>query len=266
MTPLPTVLLHVGADYKTPVAGARQNAGIHTWLLDMHPVAGARTQFTDAGFRVGESFTDPAGGITITVTAMDAQKATVQVDMPNSAGTGPVCLDGTAFDPAASTSCSATVVGTDAGPPVIIDAGGVVTGAGGARADAGRDAATADAGRGGAGGAAGATGVGGDTPIGIGAGGTVLGDGSLGAAGEFVVPNPDGSTGGPMAGAAQDAAAPAASSPGAENPVQGGCGCRVGADTGRGNRAGLGAGMVLFAALIGARRRGSRCGRKTANV
>ncbi len=105
----PTVLLHVAGDYP-----AKGKAGLRPWLLDMHP--GGTAGVNDAGFKVGETFTDPAGGLTITVQSMDADKAVVKVDIDN--GTGdPTCLDGTTLDP--PTGPIKCVGGGDAGAPTV---------------------------------------------------------------------------------------------------------------------------------------------------
>ncbi len=90
----PTVLIHVADDLHS-----RTQRGVHTYLLDMTPTTAGRTGFTDAGLAVGKTFTDPAGGLSITVQEASANGATIVVDMPGAAGDGPTCLDGTAFSP-----------------------------------------------------------------------------------------------------------------------------------------------------------------------
>jgi hypothetical protein len=108
----PTVLLHVAGDYP-----AKGKAGLRPWLLDMHP--GGTAGVNDAGFKVGETFTDPAGGLSITLQSMDADKAVIKVEIDN--GTGdPTCLDGTTLDP--PTGPIKCVGGGDAGAPEV-DAG-----------------------------------------------------------------------------------------------------------------------------------------------
>jgi hypothetical protein len=108
----PTVLLHVAGDY--PPKG---KAGLRPWLLDMHP--GGNAGVNDAGFKVGETFTDPAGGLSITLQSMDDDKAVIKVDIDNGSG-DPTCLDGTTLDPPAGPiQCSG---GGDAGVPEV-DAG-----------------------------------------------------------------------------------------------------------------------------------------------
>lgn len=118
----PTVLVRVAEDFRD-----RMDRGRHTWVLDMEP--STRTQ---EGLAMGKTFTDPAGGVSFTVTAMTMDSATIQVTIPN--GTGPaLCLDDTPFDPMAGAQlkCSGltapggmvtppdvTVPGSDAGMPV----------------------------------------------------------------------------------------------------------------------------------------------------
>jgi hypothetical protein len=108
----PTVLLHVAGDYP-----AKGKAGLRPWLLDMHP--GGTQGVNDAGFKVGETFNDPAGGLSITLQSMDADKAVIKVEIENGEG-DPTCLDGTTLDP--PTGPIKCVGGGDAGAPVV-DAG-----------------------------------------------------------------------------------------------------------------------------------------------
>jgi len=266
----PMVLLHVGADYKTLTTGTRaRNTGVHTWLLDMHPTAGqaANQQFRDAGFKVGETFTDPLGNIAITVSAMDATKATVHVEITNGTG-GPVCLDGTPYV-AGATMCGppATSAG-DGGGTIIVppapDAGSTpVGGTGGARVDAGREAGavtTPEAGASGATGSGGATpgsggaaGTGGATP-GTGGGGGA--GGGMGTAGDVGV----GGTGSPgTAGDGPGQAGSNASTPGVPpGAVQGGCSCRVGANSTSRGGSDVAGGLALLFGLAGTRLRRRR--------
>jgi hypothetical protein len=78
----PTVLVHVGEDYRDSSQGGR-----NTWILDLNPA----TPAVD-GLKQGQAFSDPAGGVSFTVTALNANFATVQVST-NRAG-APTCLDG----------------------------------------------------------------------------------------------------------------------------------------------------------------------------
>ncbi len=119
----PQVLLHADADIHIDFQ--------HTFLINLNPTT------SNPGFRTGQTFNDPAGGLSITVTAMDAQKATVEVKVTNGSG-APTCLDGTTLAPPGPTTCSGGVMTNDAG---IRDSGG---GAGG-NIEAGRDAQLSDA-------------------------------------------------------------------------------------------------------------------------
>jgi len=260
----PTVLLHVGGNYRT-----QTQSGIHTWILDMHP--GGTQGFNDAGFKTGETFTDPAGGVSFTVTAMDADKATITVDIAN--GTGdPTCLDGT------------TLAGS--GPPTcggggVFDAGlGGTGGAGGAGGSAGSNGAGGSAPRPDAGGGTGGVRDAGNIAVEAGnqggssagdvsgTGGSNSGSGVGGAAGGIII-GAGGSTetgsGEGGAGGAGLQAGPGNTAPGntrANAPisdVEGGCACRFAGtqptDT-RGAPAGMAA--IALASLVGSRRRQRR--------
>ena len=63
---------------------ARKRSGLHTWLLDMTP---STSSFRDAALPVGETFTDPAGGVSITVVSANAAQASMAVHL--AAETGP---------------------------------------------------------------------------------------------------------------------------------------------------------------------------------
>ena len=95
MTNAPTVLVHVGPDYQSAM-----QIGKRTWLLDMIPGTAAFE-----GLSVGESFSDPAGGVSFAVQSMTAAGATVNVTIANGSG-APTCFDtsGT-ITPPGPTSC-----------------------------------------------------------------------------------------------------------------------------------------------------------------
>src|SRR5262249_21569827 len=86
----PEVQIRIGGDYRGP-----SESGLHTWLLDMNP---GTTTFSDAALAVGQTFTDPAGGVSITATAVAAASATVAGAGEGGAG-GPPRLGGTADAP-----------------------------------------------------------------------------------------------------------------------------------------------------------------------
>jgi hypothetical protein len=256
----PTVLLHVGGNYRT-----QTQSGMHTWLLDMHP--GGTAGFNDAGFKAGETFTDPAGGVSFTVTAMDADKATVTVDITGGAG-DPTCLDGTTLPGSGPPTCGGGGV-FDAGLGGTCGSGGAggaggsgaagAAGAGGSMLsnDAGavtggaRDAGNAEpieagnAGRGGAGGAD--VGIGGNDVGSAGDGAGVIGGGTGGAFAVGVGGASGVSSSGTSSAEASPGTAPSDLRSHADpSDVQGGCSCRTVA---RGESA-SGSGRAAWAALL----------------
>jgi hypothetical protein len=154
----------IGLDSKLgPVVMVRLAAPINqmrggrmTWILDMDPATTALD-----GLRQGQSFTDPAGGVSFRVEAISATSASVKVEIAGGSG-APACLDGTPFTAPGPDTCG----NASEGPVVVAppDAGAApadagATGAGGRDAVPGRnDAAAPDAG-GGTGGAGGAGGA-----------------------------------------------------------------------------------------------------------
>ena len=84
----PQILIHAGSDVAT-----RNQMGVHTYLLDMTPTTTSRS---DAALKVGTTFTDPAGGVSITAVAISATQATIKVDVTGGVGDA-TCLDGTVF-------------------------------------------------------------------------------------------------------------------------------------------------------------------------
>jgi len=150
----PQVLIHAGNDLRS-----RADTGLHTFLLDMTPMTTGGSGFGDAALAVGATFTDPAGGVSITVQAVSATQATIKVDIANGTG-APACLDGTTFAPPGPGSESCGGGGGEAG------------GAGGSTGAAGRGGA------GGRGGGAGTTGSAGAAGNGVGGhdGGAVAAD------------------------------------------------------------------------------------------
>jgi hypothetical protein len=190
----PTVLVHVGNDLRT-----RNQAGLHTFLLDMKPSTGSSSGFSDAGLVTGQTFSDPAGGLTITATAVSATSATIQVTYTVEGG-APTCLDGSTFTPPGAGSCGeGSGTGGAGGASGMGGAGGAATGRGGAGGATG--------GRGGSGGRGGAAGGGSVA----GAGGANPSGGRGGAAGQ---PG-RGGVGGSAAGAGGSAAGGATGQAGA---------------------------------------------------
>ena len=159
----PSLLIHVADDVHT-----RSQKGLHTFLLDMTPTTTGSRAFNDAALPVGATFTDPAGGVSITATAVSATQATVTVDIEGGTG-APTCLDGTTFTAPGPgpESCGAAT-----GPT----GGASGTGSGGNTGTTGSGGTTATGGR------TGTTGSGGTTVM-PGSGGAVGTNGSGGSAG-----------------------------------------------------------------------------------
>jgi hypothetical protein len=206
------VLIHAGEDYRTP-----SEAGRYPYILDMTP---ATTTFTDADLAVGQTFTDPAGGVSITLVAADATKATVQVQITGGTG-APTCLDGTTVTAPGPQSCGAATAGT--GGASGGGTGGAAGGTGGAR------------GTGGALGAGGAPGTGGRAGGGTDAGSSVMADAGT---------RPLSGTGG-------------AATPSPPGNVVGGCACEMGGPGPRDRSTGVASGLLAcaLAAVISRRRR-----------
>jgi MYXO-CTERM domain-containing protein len=114
----PTVLVHVGEDFRSRT---QMLSGRHTWILDMDP----SSTRTIEGLGAGQSYTDPAGGISFSVTSVSADSAQISVTIPNGSG-GPTCFDGTAVPDPPNVTCN----GIATAPPGTGGAGGA-TGAGG---------------------------------------------------------------------------------------------------------------------------------------
>src|SRR5439155_10131781 len=94
------VLIHVGAAPRT-----RTQTGIHTYLLDMNPSTTGSSGLNDAGLAVGQTFSDPGGGLTITNVAMSNAQATIQVTYTTGSG-DPTCLDNSVFTPPGPVDCT----------------------------------------------------------------------------------------------------------------------------------------------------------------
>jgi hypothetical protein len=97
MTNAPTVLVHVGQDYRPPT-----QAGKPTWLLDMVPATSGLSSFD--GMPVGVPFTDPAGGLSFVVQSVSASGATINVTIANGSG-APTCFDGGSITPPGPATC-----------------------------------------------------------------------------------------------------------------------------------------------------------------
>jgi len=177
----PQILIHAADDVRT-----RAQKGLHTFLLDMTPTTAGSRAFDDAALPLGATFTDPAGGVRITATAIGMNQATITVEIEGGTG-GPTCLDGTAF-PSPGPGPDSCGMGSGAGGASASGSGGAGgTSSGGAPGQGGRGGAGGRSGVGGraaagASGAAGRTGSGGTTSTGgqpdTGSGGAVSTGGS----------------------------------------------------------------------------------------
>jgi hypothetical protein len=201
----PQVLIHIGGDRR-----ARTQRGLHTFLLDMTPTTTGTAGRADSALGVGKTFSDPAGGLSITVQAVSAAQATIRVDIPG--GTlGPTCLDDSAFTAPGpgQEACSAPVptgVGGAPGGTGAAGAGGAPGGTGAAGSGVGGTSGAA-----GAVGSTGAAGMGGPGAAGTGgtvtgaAGTGVIGTGAAGTSGTGAGGSSEGVAGAPGTGAATGA-------------------------------------------------------------
>ncbi|HKQ70830.1 MAG TPA: hypothetical protein VJT73_15895 [Polyangiaceae bacterium] len=219
------VLVHVAPN---PILPNQVNPrGSETWIINV----GNSTDVQGLTLGGVKSFSDPAGGVTIAVTAMDGEKAVIDVKVDNPAdNAGPtVCLDGknTVLVGSGPATCN--------GPVVTLPDGG---GAGGSKLDAGPDTGRRDAmaetgSSVGAGGGTGGSGI-----VADGAAGTANGVGGSTAGGNAAgTRNP---TGGPGGG------------------DEGGCTCKIAAPSTSGRAtAPIALGLGL-AGLFASRRRSRR--------
>jgi hypothetical protein len=228
-----------------------------TGVLDMKPMTGPID-----GLKLGESFSDPAGGVKFTIEAISAQSATVKVeiDAPMMPG-GPTCLDGTPFTAPGPATCGE---GSMPPPPVMpqpgrpdgggpapigTDAGG--GGAGGTAGSGGNAGSAGNAGNAGSSGGGGTGGAAGSGAAGTSGGNTATGTGGSGAGGSSAG---SGTVGRGGSGAGGSGAG------GSGNPpatVPGGCSCDVGGGTGS-MGGGLPAGLILGLGLLVVCRRRAR--------
>ena len=137
------VYVHAAADIPAPT----QN-GARTFLLDMNPATTAWDPMT-----VGQTFTDPAGGVSFTLNSADTSSASVTVTITGGTGAN-TCVDNSTLVGSGPATCgSGPDGGTDAGS----DSGtGGATGTGG-RAGTGGGSGSGGRGMGGATGRGGAT-------------------------------------------------------------------------------------------------------------
>jgi MYXO-CTERM domain-containing protein len=239
-TTTPTVLVRIADDFTAAGLPASDS-----WLLNMAP--GGQTW---NGLQAGQSFADPAGGVTFKVQSIAQSGAKIEVTMAGASGTS-TCLDDSPFVAPGSGACSAGGTGGTGGA-----AGTSGTGAGGAGAAGGTGGAEDAGSTGGTSGASGTsanggTGFGGTVGAGAAAGTTQAG-GTRGMAGSN--PGAGGAVGSDTGGSAGTRAGSSATDPGLEAaPVEGrACGCRS-ARPGNGSAFGLLLGLAMIA--LGRRQR-----------
>jgi MYXO-CTERM domain-containing protein len=164
-TPLkPQILVYASAEQ--PVS--RQIGDLRAWILDQNT---SDTTINGWGLGAGQTFNDPAGGVSFTVQSVDATQAVIQVTItsttvPNVTGDN-TCIDGTTVftpgmsecAPATSRPDGSTTPGGAAGMGGTSGTGGSMGGRGGAGGGAGM-AGTAGRGSGGGGGQGGTSGGG----------------------------------------------------------------------------------------------------------
>jgi len=167
----PQVLVHVSDDIRAPDTFAARSVA-----LDMKPG-------TDAidGMQAGDSYADPAGGVSFKVVSMDGAKAVITVTLAN--GSGPsTCMDGTTLQGSGPDSCAGVANGGSSGAGASAGAAGVAgaaagTGGAGDQSSAGGSAESGGASN--AGNYAGNAGLGAES--GVGASGATGRAGSAGA-------------------------------------------------------------------------------------
>jgi hypothetical protein len=232
---MPSVMVYAGPDF----IGGNVNGAPYVYLLDQTPEGGNNPNLINGGLTAGQSFVDPAGGVTIKVNTVSQDKAEVVVTLEGGSG-GLTCLDGASFSAPGPdvASCGAPI-----GP------GGASSG--GTAGMAGMAGAGGGAG-GVAGGGGGVGGVGGATPSAGGVGGGLGSAGSAGSGGAVV-----GAAGLTTAGSAGAAGAltGASGSVTSVTPTQddSGCGCNVPGHAGSSFKL-----VALGLALAALRRRGAR--------
>jgi MYXO-CTERM domain-containing protein len=277
----PMVVVSIGANLPTPSAPAP-----YLYVLDLVPESG-RVDLTNAGLMtVGQSYTDPAGGLTITLTAIGPTGATV--DVTTTAAGSNTCVDASSFTAPGpdGTSCGPLASSTDGGVASTGGASGAGTGgAAGRSGGAGGNVGTGNGSGGvgargtggatmGAGGRLGQAGTGG--AIGAGTGGRAVGTGGdlgsgggtdsmpgVASGGTGVASGGHVGSGGAGAGIAGTAGGSGASSepPGAGGVGAPGCSC----DSAGTSPTRAPAVALLLAAIVMRSRRSRRAAKKPAN-
>jgi len=187
------VYVHLAPDIPAP-----NRNGPRTFMLDMNPSTSAFDPMS-----AGQTFTDPAGGVSFTVESFDQSRATIRVEIQGG-GEANTCMDGSTLSGSGPADC-----GGSGGTGGSGGAGGSTGGTGGAGGSTGGAGGTggstggAGGSTGGSGGSTGGTGgAGGSTG---GAGGTGTGGAGAGGAGGSDGGGGSGSGGEPGTGGASGA-------------------------------------------------------------
>jgi hypothetical protein len=188
----PQVVVHISDDISDPDEICARNA-----VLDMTPETSG-WQLPQAGFeglKAGQTFEDPAGGVSFSVGTIGSTGATVTVTLANSTGTT-ACMDGSSLSGSGPATCEG---GSGTGGAGGAGGMGGTAGSAGASGAAGASgtSGTAGAGAGGQGGTVGSSGA-----AGGGAAGAAGGGGLGGASGEGGAGGTAGASGSPAGGSA----------------------------------------------------------------
>jgi len=253
----PQVFISIGPDYNLTQSAP------YVYQLNRTPDNNNRPSLADGGYTTGQSFEDPAGGLTFTFDSVTTDQATVTITR-TAAGGSDTCLDDSAFTAPGPgpESCGLPIppgTGGAAGAAGMAGASGSGTAGsnmGGNAGSAGSVAGTAGSAGSGVAGSGAAAGAGG-----AGAAGTAGSGGTAGAGGAIIGGTggggvSSGGAGSPAAGNAGQAVAGGAGMPPGtgqgpvridndSTKVEGGCGCRMPGE----RRQGSALGLVLFAAL-----------------
>ncbi len=240
----PQVIVHISDDVSSP-----NQIGARSAVLDMTPST-SNWQLPFGGFeglKAGETFMDPAGGVSFKVDSIGSDGAVVTVTLDTSTGTTE-CLDGSDLEGQGPASCDGDEPGTGGAGGAGGAGGSAGSGGTGGVGGTGGNAGSGGTGLGG-GGSAGASGSAGNTAGGAGGSGGSI----AGGAGMAGAPASGGSAGLGAGGAAGGPSSPS----GVQEPksAEEGCGCRV---PGGSRSAAVPWSLALAGALVGARRRRNR--------
>jgi hypothetical protein len=186
------VFVHAAADVPAPSTN-----GIRTFLLDMNPATNAFDPMS-----AGQTFSDPAGGVSFTLNSVSATKASITVTIDGSTDAN-TCIDGSILSGSGPDSCgSAGTGGGGAGGSAGTGAGGSAGTNSGGSSGGGAAGTSAGGTSGGHAGASGSANTGG-----AGAGGANNGGTNSGGAGAGGTNSGGGNSAGASAGGASNAGA-----------------------------------------------------------